>query len=143
MSLLDDHDAAVVAAVAAQNVTTDLAAKPAGTGWQGQAGDSDFVAYAIVYPLPGGTRDGSIGDPDRDIILNYQVTCVGDSPEAARSVASDADLGVRTGVTVEGRRVLRVVPVDDGGVQPDDDTQGPRLFYATPRFTVWTSPVSA
>lgn len=142
MSLLDEHDAAVVAAVAGQNVATDLARKPAAGGWQGTPGESDFVAYAIVYPLPGGTRDGDLADPFAEVTLNYQAQCIADTAEAARSVAGDVDAAMRA-LTVPDRKVLRVTPVDDGGVQPDDETQGPRLFYATPRYSVWTTPAPA
>ena len=141
LPLIAAHDAAVVAAITATGLPVDLVSKPAGAGWQGDPGNSDFAYYAIVYPLPGGSRDGSEARPFDDITLPYQVQCIGDSPGAVRQVVDLVEAAlVDGGITVADRSVEPIEPADNGGVQPDDETAGPRLFYASPRYDITTRP---
>lgn len=111
-------------------------------GWQGPPGESEFRPYAIVYPLPGGTFDGTLADPDDDADLLYQITCVGGTRQQCEWVADQIhDVLTDPGtVTVPGRSVVRVVPDMAGGVRRDD-TVRPPVFIATPRFRLWTTPV--
>jgi hypothetical protein len=138
------HTNAVVAtletAVAATIAVVGDAYKPGVTGWQGEPGHSQFAPYMIVYPLGGGF-DGTIGDPDDDASLQWQVTCVGETREQAEWV-TDLAIAALVGqpLAIAGRYVPRV-ELDDaaGGVRPDDSVQPP-VFIATPRFTAWSTP---
>lgn len=141
LPLIEDHDTAVVAAIAAAGLTVDLARKPDGGGWQGAAGESDFVYYAIVYPLPGGSRDGSAARPYDDITLPYQVQCIGDTASAVRAVVDLVEAAlVDTRIAVAGRFVEPVEPSDSGGLTREDETSEEPLFYATPRYEITTRP---
>ena len=142
LPVFEQHDAAVATAIAATGLLVDVARKPDGAGWQGTEGESDFVVYAMVWPLPGGSRDGSSARPFDDVTLPYQVTCVADTATACRAVADLVETAlVDAGVTVDDRFVEPIDPSDaGGGVRRDDDTAGPSLFYAAPRYEVTTRP---
>lgn len=93
--------------------------------------------YAVVYPIPGGSRSGSLDDPHEDAELVFQVTCIGSSREQAEWVVDKAE-GILSGVTVTGRRIFLSVD-SNPGVFRDDDVSPP-LFQATPRFRLMTTP---
>jgi len=93
--------------------------------------------YYVVYPLPG-QFDGNLADPDEDVMLAYQVTCVGRSREQAEGLA-DAARTVMAALTVTGRNIQRVIPDTAGGTLRDDDDQPP-VFTVPDRYTVWSTP---
>ena len=136
MSLADPRthtDAVVAALVAAGLVVGDGGSPPDPFGWAGTPGQSQFHAYAIVYPL-GQVFDGTLGCPDVDSDLRWQVTCVGASREQAEWVQHQTQTALIGAVlTVAGRSVPRVRPDGGAGVRRDDTTQPP-LFLSTPRF---------
>ena len=142
LPLFEAHDAAVAATIAETGLAVDIGAKPDGAGWQGASGESDFVVYAIVYPLPGGSRDGSVARPYDDATLPYQITCVADTVSAARQVVDTVEAAlVDGGITVAGRFVEPIEPAEaGGGIQRDDQTGDPPLFYATPRYDITSRP---
>lgn len=115
--------------------------KPAGAGWQGPPGDSDFEPYIVVYDLRSGLYDGPMNGPEEDGETAIQCTCVGVVPSQVRLVADLVrDALLTETITVVGRRVSLVRPdAGPGGVDRDDDVT-PSLFYATPRFTISTTP---
>lgn len=112
-----------------------------GWGWQGAPGQSAFKPYYVVYPLAGGVFDGSLGCPDDDASLTWQVTCVGATRpqcEAAADRANEVLIGQPLIVT--GRHISRVwADMAGGGVRRDDLVQPP-VFIATPRYRVESSP---
>jgi hypothetical protein len=118
------------------------ALKPASAGWQGAPGESEFVPYMIVWALPG-QFNGTIGDPQDDAELSYQVTCVGETREQAEWVADKAiDALVGQTITVTGRSVMQYIELGDTGTTRRDDDVKPSVFIATPRFDVYTTPGS-
>jgi hypothetical protein len=144
LASLRAHTAAVLATLEAAAAATIAevgdAQQPAGASWQGQPGHSQFVPYMVVYPL-GGPFDGTLGDPDDDADLQWQVTCVGETREQTEWLA-DLCIGALVGkpLTVAGRAVQRV-QLDDAaaGVRADDTVQ-PTVFIATPRFRALSTP---
>lgn len=93
----------------------------------------------VLYDLSTGDLDGTVGAPDRDVSWPFQGTCIGDTPEMARWVADKARDGL-VGLTVSGRRVMRVVPEGGGPLTRDDDTADDPLFALTPRWRLFTTP---
>lgn len=95
--------------------------------------------YVTVYPIAGGSRNGTIEAPDDDAELVYQVTCVGQKREQAEWLADKVLtlLGKDT-ISVTGRKISRVSLQLHPTITRSDDT-APPLFYATPRLRVWTT----
>lgn len=144
LASLRTHSSAFVAQLEAEAVGTLArvgdARKPPGAGWQQQPGQSEFVPYLIVYPLPV-EFDGHLAASDDQAWFYWQVTCVGETREQAEwgmDLAIAAFVG-RT-LTVTSRDVARVT-LDDaaGGVRADETVQ-PTVFIATPRFRAWSTP---
>lgn len=114
-----------------------------GWGWQGTPGDSDFTPYRIVYPIPGGLFDGTLGCPSDDASLIYQVTCIGrDRPQCEWVVDQTNEVLVEQTLIVPGRYVSRVwADMAGGGVRRDDEVQPP-VFISTPRYRVESAPAA-
>lgn len=131
------HDTAVLAAVA-------TIGRPAGLG-EAPAGALDKLlkhtghGYYVVYPLPGGFRDGPMSDPYADVELVYQVTCVDRGPEGARWLSDQLEAALAS-VTVAGRGKLWLKPTMPAGVFRDDETSAAPLFISTPTFRFATTP---
>ena len=114
--------------------------QPPDTGYVVPLDASRFVPYAVLYPLPGGTTDGSIAEPDDDAETWYQVTGVGASREQAETVADitrAALVGARP--TLTGRTVDRIWCELLGGARRDG-TAEPPVWITTDRFVVATTP---
>lgn len=92
--------------------------------------------YLILYPL-NTVHDGTLDDPHTDAELVYQVTVVGRAAAGVRYLVGQIESALLT-VTVAGRAV-RVVPDDLEGVRADRDVI-PAVFYATPRYRLYTVP---
>jgi len=124
---LTDHDTGVLAALATM------------TGVQ--VGDADGTGlttpYAVLHPIPGGSRSGTVAAPEDDCELVYQVTCVGDSRRAARWVNDKVDAAMQS-ISVTGRFVGPVLLDSNPGVLRDTDVT-PHVFYSTPRYRVFTT----
>jgi hypothetical protein len=111
-------------------------------GWQGAPGSSKFRAYYIVYPLPGGLFDGTLGCPDDDASLIWQVTCVGATARQCEAAADRANsVLVGQPLTIAGRYVTRVQADMAGGGVRRDDTVQPPVFIATPRYRIDSVPL--
>ncbi len=100
-------------------------------------GDADAPAevsgagYVVVYPLPGGSFDGSLADAWSDADPVYQLTSVGRSRQQCEWVADKARVTMlaATWTLPDGRKVMRVRPDMSGGTMRDDDTGGPPIWY--------------
>lgn len=151
LAKLNPHTSAIVDKLDAELKTFDAGApdltnNPGGQGWgwQGQPGASVFRPYFVVYPLPGGYFDGTLGDPDNDASLIWQVTCVGATRaqcEAAADRANDVLIGQP--LNVADRFICRVWADMAGGGARRDDTVQPPVFIATPRYRVDSTPIAA
>lgn len=91
------------------------------------------------------TTTGPTNDPDADITVTFQVTCVAASQlEAAWLRDRAVEALTTTPVTVAGRTGM----FGSSGIRPAggrraverSDEQQPALFYATPLFTLTTTP---
>lgn len=135
--LIREHDNSVLAAVAGIGRPTGLALPPTGALEDLVAGTGP--GYYIVYPIPGGSRDGSVKDPWADVTLHYQITCVDRGPEGARWLSDQLEAALAS-VTVPNRYVMSVAPTSPSGVWRDDDTAAQPLFSSTPSFRIRTTP---
>lgn len=134
------HNDAFVALVQSAGVVVgDATAPTVDHGWAGTPGQSDFVPYCIVYPLTQGF-DGSLGCPDVDSTLAWQVTCVGSTREQCDWVKGKVDsVVVGAQLVVNSRFVPRIYAEGGTGTRRDDTVQPP-VFIATPRYTAMTFP---
>lgn len=137
------HDLAVVAALG-----TITGSHPVGLGAAPDGALDALLAgtgpdYIIVYPLNGSTRDGTLGAPYIDADLSYQFTVVGASAEGVRWLADRIEAALAS-LSISGRTVMYVDPVDAGAVRRETDVRpdyvGVGLFVATPRYSIATTP---
>ena len=94
--------------------------------------------FIVVYPGQGGSRNGTIADPDADAVLYFRIICVGWDRAGAEWMA-DRVAEVMPTLSVPGRRAHRITLESDSGVSRDDDVTPP-LYAATPLWRLWTSP---
>jgi hypothetical protein len=114
-----------------------------GWGWQGTPGESRFLPYTIVVPLPGGIFDGTLGCPDDDASLMWQVTCVGANRPQCESVVDRVNtILIGQPLVVPGRFISRVWADMAGGGARRDDAVQPPVFVATPRYRVESTPAA-
>lgn len=131
------HDLAVKAALETTGKPVGFAQAPDGAldGVIDGTGDD----YYVLFPIGGGRRDGSLGDPYADGEFVYQITIVGGLPEGVRHLAGLIEPAL-IGVTVTGRVITQVIPEDLEGVFADKDVGPPHPFYSTPRYRLATTP---
>lgn len=130
------HDEAVITALETIGAPVGFAIAPPNVL------DSDgrpLATYLVVYPIGGGRRNGSLGDPYADGEFVYQITITGRIPEGVRAMAAQIEPAL-LGVTVAGRTVKQVIPEDLEGVFADRDVGPPHPFYSTPRYRLSTTP---
>ncbi|MET9339275.1 hypothetical protein [Nonomuraea sp. NPDC003804] len=123
------HTAAVVGEIAAIPMLVGRATKPAGAGWQGAPGSSNYVRYAVVYPSPG-VPDGNEAEPLEYLDYSCQINVFGASEAQAESAADDirtALIGKR--LTVVGRTTYRV-QTPGGPPAFRDDSVNPPVYMA-------------
>ena len=141
MTLADSttHTTALVALLATAGVVVgDATAPTVRYAWQGTPGRSRFIPYAVVYLLDQ-AFDGSLGCPDSDSDLSWQVTCIGETRatcDTVRHAVNTALIGAS--LTVAGRSVARI-RAEGGAAIRRDDSLAPALFIATPRFAAWST----
>lgn len=114
--------------------------RPAGGGWQGAVGESPFVGYCIVYPLPA-TFSGPASDDHADESGTWQITSVGANREQAQDIADLTRawmLDHADDLDLVGRVVAAVAHDGGGAVRRDETT--PPVFYGTDRYLVITTP---
>jgi hypothetical protein len=148
LASLNAHTSAIVDALDGVLKTFDAGAPDGdgqpgmdGWGWQGVPGQSKFKPYYIVYPLPGGLFDGTLGCPDDDASLIWQVTAVGGNrPQCEAAVDRCNATLIGQPLAIPGRFVSRVwADMAGGGVRRDDTVQPP-VFIATPRYRIDSTP---
>ena len=141
MTLADPttHTSALVALLQSAGVVVGDANYPTVKhGWQGTPGRSTFVGFAVVYDLDE-TFDGSLGCPDSDADLRWQVTCIGSTRAECSTVRHAVNVAlVGQPLTVAGRSVLRI-RADGGAGVIRDDSVAPSLYIATPRYAAWST----
>lgn len=128
LPVLREHTDGVITALQGLGVAVGDAEAPSGVA----------PPYCVVYPIPGGDTYGTLGAPNDDAELVYQVTCVGVSRKQAEWLADKA-LGLLAGLSITGRSVP-VVSLDSAPGIQRDDTKSPPLFWAAPRFRLTTTP---
>lgn len=136
------HTVALEAALedAGIRVVRDLPDDPA-HGWSGgQPGIGTFQAYCQVFPIPGGSRFGTIAEPEQDATLLFQVTCVAATRAACEELVDAVSAAAHhSNWEVPGRSIERVIhDYGSAHVRPVDDPEptAPSLWVATPRFRV-------
>lgn len=133
------HTDAVKAHLEAAGLLVGRGGKPAGSGWQGEPGASDFVGYVVLFPSPGMT-DGDLCDPHSYLDYQVQATCVAGTQEGAEAVADRvraALIGVR--LTVPGRSLYYFQPVSSSPATRDDGV-APPVHYAVEQFSCRSGP---
>lgn len=129
LPLIREHTDAVIAALKATDLVVGDAIAP----------EDAVPPYAVVYLIAGGGLGGTLGDPNADATLTYQVTCVGRSRQQAEWVGDKALELLSRQVLVPNRRVLNVRLHIPPGVQRDDQVSPP-VFWSTPQFRITTTP---
>lgn len=132
-----DHTSAVVAALEGAGLVVGRGIRntePDGSG------DTIPPPCAIVHPLPGGDRYGTLDDWAKHADMMYQVTCVGATQSQAEWVRDQTEV-LLDGIVVDGRHI-DIVKVEDGAdaVDRDDSIHGDTMFTAMPRYRVSSSP---
>ena len=137
--------AAVLAALTTAGLNAAVGRDPANSGWTNAPGQSTFRPYAVVWPVPGGSTDGTLAHPDEDAQSLYQVTGVGSTVEQAEWVADVARIALLAPGAVEitdpsDTRVVQTVTIDTlGGCRRDDDVD-PAVWITADRFRVLSTP---
>jgi hypothetical protein len=108
-------------------------------------GDSEqleTVPSLSLYAIPGGLIEGTIGEPDVDVEMPFQVTCLSRRRDHAQWMQNDVrQLMLANIIAVPGRSVTRVT-CDPSGVERDDrlgEREG-QVFYTTDVFNLHTVP---
>lgn len=128
------HTDAVIAALESAGLDVGDAVAPA----DGPALLKGGTGYVVVYPVAGGASYGTLADHAEDAEIIMQVTCVGATREQAAWLA-DACNVLLDGLEVEDRSVPLVTLEVTPGVNRDDN-QTPPVFYATPRYRIFSTP---
>jgi hypothetical protein len=113
---------------------------PAGVGWQGAPGQSDFVPYAVLHRLSVERESdaSSVADPGDAPKLTYQINAIGAVQEQAERVA-DAIVFDLLGspLVIVDRDVVALRHDVSSGAIMDEDTHPP-LWLVAERITVET-----
>lgn len=110
------------------------------TVYDGKAPQTVPDHYAVVHHI-NDEFFGTLENPFEDANLVYQVTCVATTREQVEWVMDKAMI-LLDGFEVEGRHIAFVRPDGGPGIRWDADVNPP-VFYATPRFTIKTTPAPA
>lgn len=124
---LREHTDAVIAALEAAGLTV----------YDGVAPATPATKYAVVHHI-NDEFSGTLEEPFEDARLVYQVTCVATTREQVEWVM-DRVMVLLNGFEVDGRHIAFVRPDGGPGIRWDPDVT-PAVFYATPRFTVTSTP---
>jgi hypothetical protein len=84
--------------------------------------------YSVLYPREDVATEGSLGDPNEIRLVQFQVTCVGNTMDAAQELQADVQTALLGWTPTGGDPVLLEF---GSGILRDDD--GP-VFYSTDRF---------
>lgn len=134
------HTTAIVTRLETTGLLVGDGRKPEGGGWQGAAGNSQFVTYGVLYTI-GVLRDGpdaSLSDRHTDPQLRYQVTSVGVdrlATETASDLFAQALLG--SALVVPGRSTVLLIHETSVPAERDESVNPP-VFSAVDRFRLDT-----
>jgi hypothetical protein len=135
----DPHTLAVISRLASADLLTGRAAKPAGGGWQGEPGSSDFERYVVVYPSSG-MPEPTLGDPHRFFLWQGQLTCVGATAQQAEQCHDTARAALLSGpLLVSGRQAHLAYQTLALLVQRDDSLSVPE-WYVVALYEFRSSP---
>ena len=115
-------------------------------GWVaiGRAEVPGIIPHVIVYPVTGGNTDGSIGDPDVDLVFPFRLTCVSLNSEQAQWLQNAARSAMLSQeVAVSGRSTYRLWVESPSGLMRDDtlgEQAGGVRFYTSDLFHLKTVP---
>lgn len=125
----------IVATLDAGGLATELADKPAeatlDNGW------------AVVWPIAGGTVDGTLAAPNDDATPEVQVTCVAYYKDQTLWVVDRVRTLLAAAVPAtlsDGRRVTRFEPVFAQPTLLRDNDVDPPTWYCPDRFAYRTTP---
>lgn len=111
---------------------------PLGVGWQDAPANSLFVAYCVVHGFSK-RFDGSIDDPFDDGSPTISISSYGLDREQATQTADTAHTSLTTNpVTIPGRHVMIVEPLDDSATDRLDDVR-PAMWQDVQRIRVHTT----
>ena len=140
MTELRLHTTAIVECLNDAGLIAEAGEVPVGAGWQGDPVVSAFQIYAVVWPLPGSSFDGSLGNPDEDASFAFQISAWGHTLDAAQRAGDEArDALVGRQIVVPDRSTLRCYHDGGLGVTHDDSLQ-PRLWHSRERYRLDTTP---
>lgn len=133
---------AIIDAIQTAGIPCGDGRDPDDAGWNDTM--TSFEPYAVVFPIPGGTRTGTLADWEEDATFVYQATCIAPTAKSAENLVDDvgAVFKALTGATV-GEVRIDVVRNDFGTqqVRRTDDVEPaePVLFHGTPRYRLWVT----
>lgn len=136
---------AILAALAADDIIVGDNTKPpedqAVCGWDGTPGESDFIPYVVVWPLPGGVTSGTILHEHADAFPIYQITSIGATREQCEWLADKVRVIAeqRSSWSPPGRTVMQVRVDQFGGATPDHTAQPP-VHMCPDRYRPITTP---
>lgn len=112
------------------NVTVHVGTSPAGTA----------APFVVIYPDPG-MPEGTMGDRHRDLLVEFQFTCVAAGPEQAQWLAGAVRAVLLTQTpTIAGRVVQPLWQVPTGERVRADFDLNPPLYYLPVIFQMRTEP---
>lgn len=130
----------IIAALDTAGLNVGDGEKPAGAGWQGAPGESNFKGYVVVHPVGGFDIDGTLDQPSDDVWPMHQLSAFGATRAQCEEVADDAREAMLTiPLTVSGRTLGRY-RIDLVGVVTRTDDVQPPIYMSPDRYTVYTTP---
>lgn len=116
--------------------------KPEDGGWQGAPGQSEFVAYAVLYSLNHLRQgpDASLEDRNSDPVYRYQTNSVGKDRRQAERTA-DLVAGTllnREPLDIPNRQTVLLIHETSTGVIPDESLNPP-VFVTIDRWRIDTN----
>jgi len=138
---------AIIGVLEATGVPIGDGIEPAGAGWQGAPGESDFVGYVVVHPISGGITDGTIDQPQADGRFVYQLSCHGASRRQCQALIDFTQpimLDIDRNILADDGWSIMIVDVDMlGGATRMDAVQPPQWWgFPRYRFRMTPRPVS-
>jgi hypothetical protein len=132
---------AIIARLTAASLTVGDGEAPAAGGWSGSAGQSTFVPYVDVHPLPGGDVDGTLAAPNADAAPDYQLISVGATRAQAEFIGDEVrEAMLSTALTDPTGRSIALLTIEMLGGCIRDDTVQPAVWMVSDRYRVLTKP---
>lgn len=131
---------AIIAALTAAGLIVGDGKKPAGGGWAGVAGQSNFNGYVVVHPVGATDIDGTIDDPSDDVWPIHQITAYGANRAQCEEVADDARAAMLAASLIAVGRNIGRYQIDMVGIVTRTDDVQPPIFMSPDRYIAFTSP---